>query len=324
VTPGEVHAFVVWSNARDRERMILEDVARRFVLLEVVRVEWSRERFAQNLTRLYGEALPDESEKERHCGSGPLLVVVVRDERPDYGRRRTTRRRFDVVNRRTFDARSRYREWTGGGYRVHATLTRAEAARDLFLLLGRRVEAYDDEAVWGGCFDELRADCVGAAGWVVEDDLLTAVALTCGCVRLPAVGDGLSLLTGDRWWAALIANGETDPWAARHEIVVGGRRRQLVLSEPGDGALDERWQRLLLERAGDGVLLPEAPEELHLRLAQLVAGRAAPSESERERLDELAAAAGEAPVGDADIAQLEARVRAHVAAIAPRKRRLRR
>ena len=83
------------------------------------------ETFARNLSRMYGDDLPPNSAKELHCGNGPFLVAVVEDLRPRYRLRRTNRG-LRILNSAVFDARRRYRRWTDGGYKVHASDSVAE------------------------------------------------------------------------------------------------------------------------------------------------------------------------------------------------------
>jgi peptidoglycan/xylan/chitin deacetylase (PgdA/CDA1 family) len=234
VTASELHVFVLWSRARDREEEILADLSTQFAVLELFEAAWTRSRFSDNLTRLYGEALPAGSNKEVHCGTGPLLVAVVRDDDPRHEYRSDVRRTA-LVNANTFDAKQRYRRWTGGGHRVHASLTEREAERDLFLLLGRRADSYDGMAAATDPPRRPAGDPVGADGWPARDHLLSALELSLShCRVLAEADDTLELEVSDAWWAAIIANGKpgiAEPTAPRHEVDVGGRPVRLDLRE---------------------------------------------------------------------------------------------
>jgi peptidoglycan/xylan/chitin deacetylase (PgdA/CDA1 family) len=228
VGPPELHLFIVWSRARDREREILADLAARFAVLEVVEVSWSSERFADNLTRFYGEALPSGSEKERHCGNGPFLVAVVRDREPKLELRRPRGRRLQVVDVHTLEAKDRYRAWTGGGHRVHSTLDPTEFAHDLFLLFGRLPSHYTGLPEWDGAITRWPHELVGSTGWRSADELVTALDVTLGRVALlePLEQRRTSIEVDDTWWAAVVANGRPglrDPWAHTHELDVAGK-----------------------------------------------------------------------------------------------------
>ncbi len=229
----EVHVFVIWSEARDQETRILEDLAHTFPVLEVVEVTWTPgEVFARSLTRMYGDAIPPDSDKERHCGSGPFLAVVVRDQRPRYRLRRTNRGPL-VLNATVLDARSRYREWTGGGYRVHGTDSVAEADRNLALLLGRRAADFARTPAPGGAVRSRAGDPIGTSGWESTDQLLLAVEAY-GSVLVSRStgpdGDALTLRTPDAWWTEQLLGGRVADDGAR-EVRVGDRSARVTLVE---------------------------------------------------------------------------------------------
>lgn len=196
---GEVHLFVLWSAARPHEAEIVADIESTFRLLDLVEVTWTASAFGQNLTTFYGAALPPDSHKEQHAGTGPFLVAVVEDEHPRQRfRRMGSNRRW--VSARVIDARARYRAMTGGGYRVHASESAVEANRDLVLLFGRPARSFLRTGRAG-----LRrhvGDIVGANGWRSESELLLALDVVGGARRVEAPpGVDLQLEVGDEWWA---------------------------------------------------------------------------------------------------------------------------
>ena len=223
--PGQLHLFLIWSFGRVREREILDDLADRFELLDLVEVEWPPERFSLNLTRFYGEALPPGSGKEQHCGTGPFLVAVVRDPTPAYAVERH-RGRMRVVNANVIEAKESYRQSVGGGHRVHASVQRSEFEHDLFLLLGRTPEHYDGVRERSEAVSELRGELRGGDGWAGLEELVKALRVTVRHVRIRREPDGgLFVLSDDPWWVAVVANGRPgldDPTALRHEVTVAG------------------------------------------------------------------------------------------------------
>ena len=127
----ELHLFVIWSSAMPLADRMLADMARR---LEIV---WRREfpiegRARDFYRRFYAHMRLDGKRKEKSCGKGPYLLVVVRDSNPEYVKAPSG----IAVNRTMWDLKSRYREWARRGYRVHGTLTREEFARDIEVLTG--------------------------------------------------------------------------------------------------------------------------------------------------------------------------------------------
>lgn len=254
---AELHLFIVWSRGREHEQEILADIDSEFDVLDLLEVSWTASIFSDNLTRFYGEALPSGSEKERHCGNGPFLAVVVRDRRPQLEPRRPNGRRLQVVDVRTLEAKNRYRTLTGGGHRVHATLEPREFAHDLYLLFGRVPSYYDEIESWDGNVTSWRHDAVGSEGWESVDELLTALEVTLGHVSLlepVSRNRRIRIAVADPWWAAVVANGRPglrDPWASAHEVNVGRETVQLEFEseceqQPTErrGWPDERSSRL--------------------------------------------------------------------------------
>ena len=272
----EVHAVVVWSTALDATERIVADLRQRFELVGSYRVEWTRERFAENLRRLYGFALPERVDKTLGSGTDPFLLFVVRDPAPVHAARPRSWG-LGVANAATYDAKYRYREWTGGGFRVHTTINREEAERDLFLLLGRRAASFAAAPAldWAREPEPWRADVLGADGWGSREELLTALDLTTGyaLLRRPA-----TLLVGAAKWAHDLAGPD------------GG----LELRAVGDGSVDPRWQRAILREAvrdEHGLRVATAEHRLHVRLDDALRTGAVAA----EELAELAREAGAPP-----------------------------
>jgi len=225
----EIHAVILWSNALPQRDRLVADLAEHVELVASYRVEWPPERFAENLVRLYGFQLPERVDKVAGGGDQPFLLYVVRDPDPHYGARPRSWG-LGPANTTMHDAKQRYRDWTGGGFRVHATIDAAEADRDLFLLLGRRASDFAEAAAtaWDAEPRPISAEVVGAHGWESTDQLLSALDVTCAYVLLAE--EPLAILVGDR---------------GRAEQLLSSRD-QVELHEPGDQALPAGWQRALL------------------------------------------------------------------------------
>jgi peptidoglycan/xylan/chitin deacetylase (PgdA/CDA1 family) len=264
----EIHVFVLWSRALEAYGEILRDIERNFLIRDVFRVSWSKDTFSRSMSRFYGGLLPPKAEKEEHCGTDPFIVVVVEDERPRYGARRSPKL---SVNVRMFDAKQRYRSWTGGGHRVHASVDPLEAEHDLFLLLRRRSEEYlAVESRWTGEIGEV-GELAGTHGWRDLDELVTALEVAAQSQRLPSTEDAtpaLRMLVSNRVRAVLTADAR--PHFARldsrlHDVTVGGEtivlelvrrreRRGWAGREGGSGGL--QGSRSKLRRLGGGRKTP--------------------------------------------------------------------
>jgi hypothetical protein len=273
---AEIHVFILWSAALAFADAIYDDLEREFELVDSILVRWNQETFDSNLMRMYGAALPDRSAKMATAGVEPFHVLVVRDREPVYA----TRWRswgLGPANVRTYDAKARYREWTGGAFRVHATLDRREAERDTFMLTGRRIDeyAYAPAVPWERTpRREYDADVTGAHGWASLAQLFAALAV---CVRFVVLwrGEAITLLVDDRERAAALAAGrDVPPTEALVECRVAGEAVVLELREIGDGTLDRNWQRAMLRhrlRDVDGSFEPTPEDSAYVRLYELVA-----------------------------------------------------
>jgi hypothetical protein len=180
----------------------------RFRVLDVVEVEWSRQEFTRSLTRFYGTALPPDSDKERHSGTGPFLVVVVQDARPKRRPRRTgrgwaprERERLRRAHALTASGRAAATGCTGASRRPrrHATSS---------CLFGRPPESWLEKTWAGGGYPSVRADPVGTHGWEDEAQLRAALQTVVAVEELPPTGGAdLALAVDDVWWAEWIAGG---------------------------------------------------------------------------------------------------------------------
>jgi hypothetical protein len=232
---AEIHAVILWSNALPQRDRLVADLAEHVELVASYRVEWPPERFSENLVRLYGFQLPERMDKVAGGGDQPFLLFVVRDPNPRYGARPRSWG-LGPANTTMHDAKQRYRDWTGGGFRVHATIDAGEADRDLFLLLGRRSSEFADAPTidWESEPEPLAAEVVGAAGWESTDQLVNALDVACDYVMLAE--QPLELLVGDQ--------------ARAEQLLSSGDG--VELHEEGDGDLHPGWQRALLrERVWD-------------------------------------------------------------------------
>lgn len=260
---AEHHLLILWEHARSQQKRILAELTRRLTIRAAFGIRWSPSRVAENFSRFYGQRLPPGSFKEEHCGAGRFLVVIVRDPAPRYEQRATSKGARSV-NVNIFDLKQAFREWTGGGHRVHATDSETETRHDLALLFGVGYEALLGRlpARWNGTVHDMDVDLVGAAGWkdlrqlfVVVNDAQEYLVMR-NFEGLPDhAGDGghddIDLLTASSIDLAYVLNArKVYPQAHRvhYAAMVGGREVRFDLREPGDCYYDEAWQRAMLQR----------------------------------------------------------------------------
>ena len=65
-----------------------------------------------------------------------------------------------------FDKKQQYREWTGGGHRIHASDDEWETNKDLTLLLGQNIEDFINHTpICNISEEELHQNCIGVNGY---------------------------------------------------------------------------------------------------------------------------------------------------------------
>lgn len=259
---GELHLFIIWEHARIKEREILESLNGHFNILGVYEVKWSDSKFSENLSRFYGSKLPRGSFKERHCGKGPFLLVVLEDRNPVYMERATSRG-IEIVNVNTFDLKSLYRKWTGGGHRIHGTNSLKETNHDLTLLLGICADDYQRRSKkWNGLVTEYNNDLIGANGWNSIKQLFYVLNHTTDYLVLRNFeplpdqyhvnnhGD-IDLLTKNYNDLIWILNGKKvykGKHRVHHKVVINHTPVMFDIRYIGDNYYDQSWQEEMLRK----------------------------------------------------------------------------
>ena len=197
----ELHLFIIWEKGRFIQDTILGDIAKYFTILKQYEITWTPSLVASNFTRFCGTRLRDHLHyKIDNCGVGEFLLVIVRDDSPIYENRDTFHGPA-LVNVKMYEAKQRYREWTGGGIRVHATDSIVETNHDLTLLIGKNIEDFLKYDLYTKV-EKLHRDIEGANGW---DSILQLFYVLNNTVRYAVMRGYGELASGD-----FIDHGDTD------------------------------------------------------------------------------------------------------------------
>ncbi|MCP8617503.1 hypothetical protein [Salirhabdus salicampi] len=299
---SELHLFIIWEKARYNEKKILKDMREKFTILNVYEVEWSKKLFSKNLSRFYGEKLPKGSGKERHCGTGPFLLIVARDEKPTYGERHTSKG-TDTLNVNMFDAKSLYRSWTGGGHKIHATNDPEETSHDLTLLLGINPQDFEKQhpTEWDGNVEKVKQDLVGANGWtdikqlfyVLNASIPYVVLRNFECFpdeyHMDTHGD-IDLLTTNYREMCYITNAKEvtrKKYRVYNEIRIAREEVLFDFRHVGDHYYDTKWEEAILnERVMDegGFYKPDAIHYFYSLFYHAIVHKPSVSQDYKERL----------------------------------------
>jgi len=166
----EIHLFIIWEKAREHEIEIIEDIQKKFKIIQTFSITWSPYNISRNFTRFYGQKLPKNSHKELHCGKGEFKLIIIEDNNPLYDYRETSSgNRF--VNINMFDLKMKYRQLTGGGHKIHGTDNIIETRHDIVLLTGFSIEDFLSKYSEYKNNIELKQDLIGTNGWKSFDEL---------------------------------------------------------------------------------------------------------------------------------------------------------
>lgn len=309
-TDPELHLLVIWSAARSEEQRILADIQGHLEVRRVHEVHWSPELVRQNYSRFYrGRLVPPYRNVRLAKGNGPLLVVTALDRSPRYEMRETLHGPA-VVNTTLFDAKIRYRAWTGPGHLVHGSDTAAEAGRDLMLLLGCNVRDYlgRHPGEWDGVIRPVRRDLSGARGWDSAAQLFGALNCSVDYVVLSGAkalrdptdqrAGEVELLTNN--YIELIAVTNARPllrqiprWGGRFLVGIAGRELVFTFRFVGDRYFDPKWQREVLDRrelSGQGYFAAAADDAFEVSAYHALVHQHSPSERDKTRLAAMAQA----------------------------------
>lgn len=129
----EYYIFIIWSEALWCKKRILNDIRSSFQVEVAGYARWKRREFDTNIERFYGWKINNGVAKTSECGKGKFFFVMISDACPQY-EERTTSVGVEYVNVHLFDKKSLYREWVGGGSRIHCSNSLAETRHDISVL----------------------------------------------------------------------------------------------------------------------------------------------------------------------------------------------
>lgn len=251
---AELHLFIIWNNGKEYLNRIIEDISTRFCIKANWTVEWSSDSFSENLRRFYGRNLPKNSNKENECGIGPFQIVIVEDNHPIYGPRRTNQG-TQVVNINMFDSKEMYRSWTTVNV-IHATNSPTEAAHDITLLLGVSPDDLRSNGFINPCkTDTVITNLIGNNGWKNFAELLYVMNHTFNYVILRNFEElpqniqlgkhsDLDILVEDKDVAKMVLKGiptTKNKNRVQHRVSVGDSYINVDIRSIGDGYYDSKW-----------------------------------------------------------------------------------
>ncbi|MDY4841838.1 MAG: hypothetical protein SO314_05695 [Alphaproteobacteria bacterium] len=193
----ELQIFLLWNNARKEEKRILDDIKQKYELLRIFEISWPEKSFPDNFTRFYNKNMRGGYRKTWECGRGKFLLVIGWDNSPVY---KLNPRRGHEINDNAVRNKNRYRQWTGGGFLVHASDNLAEVDENLLLTLGLNRKEFEEKytSPWDGNTIEIEKPMPGYKSWKHLEELFNFAHKIKEIQKLRLVNNRLELQCSDK------------------------------------------------------------------------------------------------------------------------------
>ncbi|WP_248783039.1 hypothetical protein [Photobacterium kishitanii] len=253
---SEIHLFLIWSEAKESRNKIINDLDGEFNILHIETVAWSSELFSENLSRLYGQKLPNNSFKQKHCGTGPFTCIIVEDINPTYESIDIgSGRGYLLLNKNIYNLKVKYREWTGGGHKIHATNNIEESEHDIRLIFHKKPIDFKEKKEFGDYDLDIKyRDLLGSHGYKNSDDFLLCLNSVPNYVIMRGEIDKY-FLNGNEDIDILVENKKDFIYTlnlkhqgkkfstSRYQVKIGDVYVHIDINYIGDGCFDSRWQK---------------------------------------------------------------------------------
>lgn len=288
-----IHILIVWSHGKKQKNKIFTDIQSCFEVIKVFNIHWDKKRFLENLTVFYAHSQkhlsPDSLQslmlnKMKHCGTGDFHVVVFKDNSPVYETRETSSGGA-LVNIRVFEKKQLYRQWTGGGHKVHCSNDAWETNKDLTILLGLNTNDFCQK--YGTTCNErslveeyISHNCIGVNGYdnikqffyVLNNSVKYVVLRNHECLpeQFTVAGHGdIDLLVENKnyiKYLTLAHDVYKIPYRVYHTIRINGEDIPFDFRHVGDNYYDIEWEKNILENREflpKGFYTPNAQDQFY-------------------------------------------------------------
>ena len=176
----DLNIFIIWSNAKFKEKEIIADLSFVFEIVELAEIYWSKKNIDDNFHRLYGIAPNNNiSGKRIEVGSGSFIAIVVKDKSPVYLYREDASKNNKIVNVNVVDKKQLYREWVGGNYLIHSSDNLKEFFTNSPLLFGKdKTLEFCTEYCDSTVLKKINKDLIGSNGWSSSKELFDVLNLS--------------------------------------------------------------------------------------------------------------------------------------------------
>lgn len=178
-----IYIFIIWNRVLWCKKKIINDLKQDFDIVVEKEMHWRNKNYERNFEAFYGDKLTTGDFKSKHCKRGRFSLIIIRDNNPQYDYVDTSSGR-ELVNKNVFAKKELYRQWSGGGHRIHCSNTTQETIHDLTVLFGN-----DYKAVLYNKEFKLKMDTKGVEGFKTVEELV---------LSLNNLGDNIVYLINDK------------------------------------------------------------------------------------------------------------------------------
>lgn len=265
----QIHLLVIWSSAIDKQNSILDDLKQSFKIINTFRIEWDKDKFLQNYIVFYAHSQKHLNKSQlqslllgkiAHCGNDEFTAVIFKDPSPKM-EKRITSNGLRIVNTNVFDKKCKYRDWLGGGHKIHASDDAWETNKDLTLLFGLNTTDFLKKHDLPQANPIIyKKNCIGVDGYesiqqlfyVLNNTIDYCVLRNHECLpneyTIEGHGD-IDLLVEDKNYISYLTLAKPiypEPYRVYHTINIAGKEIPFDFRHIGDNYYDSLWQKKIL------------------------------------------------------------------------------
>ena len=264
-----IHTLIIWSKAVESKDFILSDLKTSFIIKNIFKFHWEKDVFFKNLIPFYAHSQKELSPIEyfdilkykiNHCGDDDFYVIVFEDKNPVYEEVETSSGK-QKVNINVFAKKTKYRELTGGGHKIHTSNSNWETNKDLFVLFGLNIENFYKKYVsYTDKVFEYSENCIGVDGFLsivqffhyLNDTIQYCVLRNFDCIpeKYTVEGHGdIDLLVENKNYIVYLTSAQgvfKEPYRVYYHVKINGQIVPFDFRYVGDDYYDEKWQNQIL------------------------------------------------------------------------------
>lgn len=273
--------FAIWKSGIPFINKITDILNEDFEILLKTEIEWSKEHFDDNASRLYENLINKnvlkKDRKSRHrnkIADHKFILFIIKDQKPNYTFAQSVSGKIELSNLNVVKVKYKMRdhilEKTGIKYGVHSTNSIYEFFFQVPLLLG--VERFE-KLIKGEKINEpiIKKDLEGANGWKNYKDVFDILNLTTNYMvqrsfeTLPFENKELDIdivTQHCQRFASAIGAEQHPKKPYKAHVQIGGEKISLDIRYIGDKYYDSVWEHNMLRRKvfKNGVYIPRADD----------------------------------------------------------------